>query len=183
MHSALKHEGKPLYDYARAGIEIARPARQITIFKLELLECDGHFLRVQADCSKGTYIRVLAEEIGRRLGCGAWLSSLRRNRTGGFMLEKAFTLEEIAEKEESQLESLLYAPETLVADLPRLDLDEKQAQALRHGQSPALSPDTPVHLIEQTVRVYWPSGLFLGLAKPQANRMLVAVRLMSEYAS
>ena len=181
MHSALKHEGRPLYDYARAGIEIARPARQIFVFKLELLELEDRFLRIQADCSKGTYIRVLAEEIGRRLGCGAWLSSLRRNRTGGFVLENALTLEAIAELQESQRESHLLSPETLVEDLPRMDLSLVQAQALRHGQSPVFEwEDIAAALIDQTVRVYWPDGLFLGLAKPQANGQLVAVRLMSE---
>jgi tRNA pseudouridine55 synthase len=180
MHSALKHEGKPLYDYARAGIEIARPARQICIFKLELLGLEGRFLRVQADCSKGTYIRVLAEEIGRRLGCGAWLSSLRRNRTGGFVLEDALTLEAIAALDDSQRALLLMSPETLVHEVPRLDIGINEAQALRHGQSPVLLAPIPSMLIDQTVRVYWPDGLFLGLAKPQANGQLVAVRLMSE---
>lgn len=180
MHSALKHAGKPLYDYARVGIEIERSVRPIFIFKLDMLEWDGQFLRVQVDCSKGTYIRVLAEEIGRRLGCGAWLSSLRRNRTGGFVLENALTLEAIAELSPLQRESLLLSPETLVAELPRLDLELAQAQALRHGQSPIFTSSVASSLQDQTVRVYWPDGLFLGLAKPQANGQLLAVRLMSE---
>jgi len=183
MHSALKYEGRPLYDYARAGIEIARPARQIHIFNLQLLELEGRTLRVQADCSKGTYIRVLAEEIGRRLGCGAWLSALRRNRTGGFVLEKALTLEAIAELDPSERLAHLFSPETLVAELPRLTIDLAQAQALRHGQSPSLTSSIPEEMIDQTVRVFWPNGLFLGLARPQADGKLVAVRLMSESES
>jgi len=181
MHSALKHEGRPLYDYARAGIEIARPARTIQIFKLELLEWDARTLKIQVDCSKGTYIRVLAEEIGRRLGCGAWLSSLRRNRTGGFALDNALTLEAIAEIDPSVREAHLLPPVSLVEELPRIDLDLAEAQALRHGQRPILSSTAlPSDWVEKTLRAYHPDGSFLGLIALQGTGQLVAVRLMSE---
>lgn len=181
MHSALKHEGRPLYDYARAGIEIARPARTIEIFKLELLEWDARTLKIQVDCSKGTYIRVLAEEIGRRLGCGAWLSSLRRNRTGGFALDDALTLEAITEIDPSVREAYLLPPVSLVEELPRIDLNLAEAQALRHGQRPILSSTAlPGDWVEKTLRAYHPDGSFLGLIALQGTGQLVAVRLMSE---
>ncbi|HZH57219.1 tRNA pseudouridine(55) synthase TruB [Yanghanlia caeni] len=93
MYSALKRDGKPLYEYARQGIELERPARRVTIHELELLAFDGASARVRVACSKGTYIRTLAQDIGRRLGCGAHLSALRRTRVGPFDLDDAVGLE------------------------------------------------------------------------------------------
>src|SRR5690606_37261202 len=84
MYSALKRDGKPLSEYARQGIELERPPRQVTIYELELLDFDGMQARLLVDCSKGTYIRTLAQDIGRRLGCGAHLTALRRTRVGPF---------------------------------------------------------------------------------------------------
>lgn len=93
MVSALKRDGKPLYEYARQGIELDRPARRITIHGLDLLECDGRTARLRVHCSKGTYVRTLAQDIGRRLGCLAHLSALRRTRIGPFSIEQAVGLE------------------------------------------------------------------------------------------
>ncbi len=93
MYSALKRDGKPLYEYARQGIELERPARRVTIRSLELLEFDGRRAVIDVHCSKGTYIRTLAEDIGRQLGCGAHLTALRRTRVGPFDLEDAIGLE------------------------------------------------------------------------------------------
>jgi len=93
MYSALKRDGKPLYEYARQGIELERPPRQVTLHKLELLELDGMQARIEVECSKGTYIRTLAQDIGRRLGCGAHLAALRRTAVGPFRLEDAVGLE------------------------------------------------------------------------------------------
>jgi tRNA pseudouridine55 synthase len=180
MHSALKYAGRPLYDYARAGIDIARPPRRIEIHALDLLEWRAERLRVQVDCSKGTYIRVLAEEIGRRLGCGAWLAGLRRNRTGGFALDAAVSLEALASCSEHERAALLLPPERLVADLPLLMLDAEQAEWLAHGRSPSLhhAPDQPA--VGQQVRVHAPDGRFLGLAVRTPEDRLLAVRLMAE---
>ncbi|MDE3010093.1 MAG: tRNA pseudouridine(55) synthase TruB [Pseudomonadota bacterium] len=182
MHSALKHDGRPLYDYARAGVEVARPVRQIVVQRLELLAFSGHSLRVQADCSKGTYIRVLAEEIGRRLGCGAWLSALRRNRTGGFALDDAITLDALTGLDEDQRTALLLPPERLVADLTLLVLDADQADGLVHGRSPALDPLTVLPPVDLVVRAHDPAGRFLGLVRRSAQDRIVAVRLMAEPA-
>ena len=93
MYSALKRDGKPLYEYARQGIELERPPRQVTIHRLELLDFDGMQARLLVDCSKGTYIRTLAQDIGRQLGCHAHLTALRRTRVGPFQLNDAVGLD------------------------------------------------------------------------------------------
>lgn len=93
MYSALKRDGKPLYEYARQGIELDRPARKVTIHKLELLSLDGLEAEIAVQCSKGTYIRTLAQDIGRRLGCGAHLKALRRTSVGPFKLDDAIGLD------------------------------------------------------------------------------------------
>lgn len=93
MYSALKRDGKPLYEYARQGIELDRPARQITIYKLEILSFTGLEAQIAVHCSKGTYIRTLAQDIGRQLGCGAHLVALRRTQVGPFALDNAIALE------------------------------------------------------------------------------------------
>ncbi|SAI72171.1 tRNA pseudouridine synthase B [Bordetella ansorpii] len=93
MYSALKRDGKPLYEYARAGIELERPPRQITIHRIELLEFTGRQALIEVACSKGTYIRTLAQDIGRALGCFAHLAALRRTHAGPFSLDRAVTLE------------------------------------------------------------------------------------------
>ncbi len=112
MYSALKRDGKPLYEYARQGIELERPPRRVTIHRLELLDFDGKQARLLVDCSKGTYIRTLAQDIGRRLGCGAHLIALRRTRVGPFALDNAVELEE--------LQSMKAPQQTLITlqDLP-----------------------------------------------------------------
>ncbi len=93
MYSALKRDGKPLYEYARAGIELERAPRQITIHSLELLSFDGRLAVMDLACSKGTYVRTLAQDIGRALGCGAHLTALRRTQVGPFRLDDAIALE------------------------------------------------------------------------------------------
>lgn len=93
MYSALKRDGKPLYEYARQGIELDRPPRSVSIYELKLLSCNAKKARIQVHCSKGTYIRTLAQDIGRRLGCGAHLKALRRLSVGPFDLADAVTLD------------------------------------------------------------------------------------------
>jgi tRNA pseudouridine55 synthase len=100
MYSALKRDGKPLYEYARAGIELERAPREVTIHRLELLSCSGMQAVVEVACSKGTYIRTLAEDIGRALGCGAHLTALRRTQVGPFSLDRAVTLDALQAMDE-----------------------------------------------------------------------------------
>jgi len=97
MTSALKHKGRPLYAYAREGITIERPPREVTIHELDVLSCEGRTASIKVSCSKGTYIRTLAQDIGRALGVGAHLVALRRDSVGTFDIKDAFTLEQIAE--------------------------------------------------------------------------------------
>lgn len=115
MYSALKRDGKPLYEYARQGIELERPARAVTIHRLELTGFDGSDVRILVHCSKGTYIRTLAQDIGRTLGCGAHLVALRRTQVGPFHLKDAIALEALQgmDAPQSVLISLHALPEGL----------------------------------------------------------------------
>src|SRR3546814_1506083 len=111
MYSALKRDGKPLYEYARQGIELERAARPVTIFRLEILHFTGLEARLLVHCSKGTYIRTLAQDIGRRLHCGAHLRALRRTRAGPFAVDDAIGLEALQAMAEPK--SILLALESL----------------------------------------------------------------------
>ncbi len=134
MHSALKRDGKPLYEYAREGIELERAPRDITIHTLHLLELHGDVLKFQVCCSKGTYVRVLAEDIGKALGCGAHLTALRRVQVGPLLLEQGVTLEMLEHTSEEQRMNLLCPVDHLLQSLPRIDLDETYAARFVQGQ-------------------------------------------------
>ena len=123
MYSALKVDGKPLYEYAREGVVLERKSRQITIYELNVVSYEAPVLVVDVLCSKGTYIRVLAEDLGRALGCGAYLSGLRRTLTGGFKLEDAITLGEYIAMEMAEREVKLLPTEQLIAELPSYELN------------------------------------------------------------
>lgn len=177
MHSALKHAGQPLYKYARAGREIPRAARPITISALETVSLRGDELSITVTCSKGTYIRVLAEDIGRVLGCGASLAGLRRTAVGAFQLgQAALTLEKLEQIPPDARAARLLPVDALVAGLPRTDLDLQQARRIVAGQVVVdLQNPTPVGL----TRIYGPHQEFLGVAELQAGR-LVARRLLAQ---
>ena len=114
MHSALKHEGKALYDYARRGIEIDRPTRQVQIHSIDIVDWQAPFLVIDVACSKGTYIRTLAEDIGSALGCGAHLSALRRTAAGPLRIEDAVTLDELQAMSEAEREARLQPADILL---------------------------------------------------------------------
>ncbi|MDP2006009.1 MAG: tRNA pseudouridine(55) synthase TruB, partial [Rubrivivax sp.] len=118
MHSALKHQGKALYEYARAGVEIERPSRPVTVHRIDILSWQGAELVIDVSCSKGTYIRTLAEDIGAALGCGAHLSALRRTASGVLAVEQAVTLEQLQALDQAAREALLLRPDVLVAGWP-----------------------------------------------------------------
>ncbi|MBI3431810.1 MAG: tRNA pseudouridine(55) synthase TruB [Hydrogenophilales bacterium] len=167
MHSALKHQGRPLYEYARAGIEIERPARKVTIRDLACIECEPPRLVLDVQCSAGTYIRTLAQDIGAALGCGAHLTALTRTAAGGFLLEQAHTLAELETLGASQRQNLLLPADCLVAHLPAIQLDATDAEALRQGRSvahPAAHPGL--------TRVYTASHSFIGLADIDAGKLI-----------
>ncbi len=141
MYSALKHQGRPLYEWARKGITVERPARPITIFRLVLDALRSDQLDMSVECSKGTYIRSLVEDIGTELGCGAHVSMLRRYKAGHFELKDCCQLDHIQKLAESegatqaQLDALLLPVDKLLPDLPQICLKSEQSRSLLHGQA------------------------------------------------
>lgn len=139
MHSALKRDGRPLYEYARAGITLEREARQVNIHALTLLSWEAPFLRLSVTCSKGTYIRVLGEDIGAALGCGAHLHALRRTGVGSLSIAQATTLEKLADLLETERAAGLAPVDALLSNFPVLALDDEMARRFLHGQRLALA--------------------------------------------
>ena len=134
-YSALKFEGKAHYEYARAGVEVPRPPRQITIHALRLVAWNPPDAVLDIECSKGTYIRVLAEDLGHALGSGAHLAALRRTVTGGFVLADAVTLDVFETLAAGARDQVLLPVSVLVTDVPRLPVDPAAAAAFRQGQT------------------------------------------------
>jgi len=162
MYSALKHKGRPLYEYAREGIEVERPARPVTIFELTLLDVRDNELDIAVSCTKGTYIRSLVEDIGEALGCGAHVTALRRTMASGFTLTDAHPvaeLEAMRERGES-LDGLLVAPDAALSMFPEQALSGGFLESILNGQ-PVRIPGQPV---EGFVRLYG-DGHFVGLAE------------------
>lgn len=135
MYSALKRDGMPLYKYARAGLTVERPPRQVTIHALELLDFDGQGrARLRIHCSKGTYIRSLASDLGCRLGVGAHLVELRRTASGPFRIEQAVTLDALASLVAESRPLPALTPLQALAHLPTVSVDDAMAKVLRFGQ-------------------------------------------------
>ena len=166
MYSALKHEGKPLYEYARQGIVIERKRRRVTISNLTLVSRTKDTLTLDIQCSKGTYIRTIGEDIGEALGCGAHLHSLHRISTAGYLPENMMTLEEfeaIAEQGYEALDSHLITMDTAVEHFAKVELPESDTVNMMFGRSVV----SPVSLANETVvRMYdFGSQRFLGLGQ------------------
>jgi tRNA pseudouridine55 synthase len=174
MHSALKRDGKALYEYARAGIEIERPARNIHIHTIDLVDWQADVMVIDVRCSKGTYIRTLAEDIGAALGCGAHLSALRRTASGPLSLAACIPLAELETLSEEQRMAQLLPVDALLSDWPQMALDEGEAGKFLSGMRRRVSqPDVP------RLRVYGPlAQAFLGSAHITAGE-LIADRLLS----
>lgn len=177
MYSAIKRDGQPLYRLARRGETVPRAPRAVRIDELTVLGCQGDELDVRIACSKGTYIRVLAEDIGAELGCGATLKRLRRIRVGPFDLGNATTLGELERLPPERRLTTLLPVDASVIGLPRLDLTRTEAAAIRHGQD--LAPRTS-GLAEGVYRLY--AGAFLGLGEVRSGT-LRPVRLLLDAAS
>ena len=167
MHSALKHQGRPLYEYARAGIEIERPPRRVQIRALELVECDLPRVVLDVQCSAGTYIRTLAQDIGAVLGCGAHLTGLTRTAAGGFRLEQAHALTDLESLDALGRHALLLPADCLLAHLPTAELSADEAMALMQGRSLAHP-----HATSGLIRVYAPDQGFIGLAEAAAGQLI-----------
>lgn len=178
MHSALKHRGVPLYEYARKGIEIERQPRRIHIHELHLLEISDALLRVRVRCSKGTYIRVLASDIGVALGCGASLSALTRTQAGVLELSHpaACTLMALQGMPEADRKALLLPVDTLLATLPTLSVDAAEAERLLLGQKLGLKQVR----ITGFARIYGPNHRFLGLVEVGEGGRTVPYRMLAQ---
>lgn len=135
MFSAIKHQGTPLYKYARAGKSIDREAREVLIHDLVLNRFDGQQFDLTVSCSKGTYIRNLVEDIGDKLGVGAHVTRLHRAYTSGFKNEKMYTLDELHTRSHEELLSYLLPIDRAICHLPRLSLSPDDIQSLRHGKT------------------------------------------------
>lgn len=160
MYSALKHEGKALYEYARQGVEIAREERLIRIISLTVTRVSLPEVDIEVRCSKGTYVRTLAEDIGEVLGCGAHLIALRRTAIGPLDMKSAVTLEGIGAVAESERHALLLPADSLLAHLPAVALDSIAERAILHGQSAMAATENELG----EVRLYGSRFLGLGLA-------------------
>src|SRR5882724_9036953 len=176
MFSALKRAGRPLYAYARAGVEVERAPRAVMIHRLELLAFEGTSVRVVVECSKGTYVRVLAQDIGALLGCGAHLSALRRTRVGQLALENSVTLETLAVLAPEMRRALLLPFDALIGGLPRVELDASLADRFSHGQRLLLGPGNPCG----RVRVVGPRSRLLGVAQIDEHGLLAPRRLVQQ---
>ena len=161
MHSALKHEGRALYEYAREGVEIERAARKITIHAIDIVEWHDDCLVIDVQCSKGTYIRTLAEDIGEQLGCGAHLSALRRTGSGQVTLDRAVTIEALQAMTEDERDALLQPPDLLVSHWPAVTLSQEDATRFLTGLRRRVS-----HADQPAVRVYGPNPVTHGERHP-----------------
>lgn len=183
MHSAIKHEGRALYEYARAGVQVERAARTVRLHRIDILEWQPPMLVVDVSCSKGTYIRTLAEDIGKVLGCGATLAALRRTASGPVTLDAAVTIEALEAMHEAERDARLLPTDTLLADWPAVRLPDDEAGRFLTGLRRRVALGDAPH-----VRVYASSPVrqtgdphphaFLGTAHLTAGE-LIADRLLS----
>jgi len=183
MYSALKRDGKPLYEYAREGITLEREARDVVIHKLELLSYDAPFLKIAVTCSKGTYIRVLGEDIGAALGCGAHLNALRRTQVGALTTERMITLEELAAHAAPR--ELLAPVDALLSSFPPITLNDELAKRFLHGQRLPLGKEPSIALpalYEGRVRVYSTDNRLLGTGQLGEFSILAPERLIATAA-
>ena len=180
MFSALKHNGKPLYEYARAGITVEREARPITIFELKFIDYQAPFLTLEVHCSKGTYIRTLVDDLGEALGCGAHVTMLRRLAVADYPIEEMMPIEDLALLADSfpsgELDRLLLPMDTAVASLPQLNLTAEQTKAVGVGQR--VKFENP-QALSGLVRLFSENGQFLGIAEITAGNIIRPNRMVN----
>ncbi len=178
MFSALKHEGKRLYQLAREGKQVERQARRVKIFELRLLSCEDDSLEIEVSCSKGTYIRTLAEDIGQALGCGAHLSALRRcavetlHQTDAVTLDR---LQQLAEQGMAQLDALLLPVTAALGQFSELRLDDRQSLDISQGKRVKLAQRAAPGLYQ----LISGDGIFIGLGEVGQVAELAPKRLMN----
>lgn len=174
MHAAIKVDGKPLYAYARAGETIAREPRSIIINNIQIIDFIDKILKIQVSCSKGTYIRVLAEDIGAALGCGAHLLALTREAAGGLDLANTVSMSDLEGMTLPQRLERLLPMDTFALSLPRLDLSAEDRHRLITGQ-----PVVTAAAVAATYRLHGPAGAFFGVGEVAAG-ILQARRLLTQ---
>lgn len=174
MHSALKHAGRPLYEYARKGIEIERKARRVSVHELTVESFSGDACTLHVHCGKGFYVRALADDLGELLGCGAHLTGLRRTGVGPFRIDQAHTLDALAELEEIERDACLLPADILAQGLPQLPLDIEAAWQICHGQPIWL----PKLALGQQYRLYASDARFLGVGEVNQDGKLAPKRLL-----
>jgi tRNA pseudouridine55 synthase len=172
-YAAIKHRGRPLYEYARRGEHIARTARRVAIRRLELEKFEGDTVGLFVECSKGTYIRVLAEDIGAELGCGAHLAALERTAVGPFALGQSIRLEALEAISPAERRGRLLPLEALLQSWPRLTLEAPLAAKFRQGRA------IPVDSAIGSVAVFGEDGMFLGTGQADAGGTLQPKRLLA----
>jgi tRNA pseudouridine55 synthase len=175
MHSALKHAGRPLYEYARKGIEIERKARRVSVHALEIETFSGDLCSLRVHSGKGFYVRALADDLGEVLGCGAHLQGLRRTAVGPFRIEQSQTLEGLWEMPEVERDSRLMPADIMVEALIALPLDIEATWQICHGQPIWL----PRLTIGQRFRLYAPDGRFLGVGEVNQDGKVAPRRLLA----
>jgi tRNA pseudouridine55 synthase len=176
MYSALKHQGKPLYELARQGIEIERKRRDITIHKLTLVNFTDDSLELEVDCSKGTYIRTLVEDIGHDLGCGAYVTKLHRTQVMPFV-DKMLDWEVVENTARDELDNLLLPVDAGLTGFAKVILSEKQTIAILYGQA----VEIPVPEMEP-IRIYNNNEEFIGMGIATTNNLLKPKRIMQQPA-
>jgi len=174
MYSALKYKGKPLYSYARDGINIPRPKRKVIIHIIELLEYQGDKLRLKIKCSKGTYIRTLAEDIGDQLDVGAYLLELKRINIGELSIQNAVNIEQIEKTKDKERIKLLLPPEELLSEYEKIVLNLNEENTIKDGKIIEKQENIP-----GLYRLYGGNNEFIGLGEIDKNESLKAKRLKS----
>lgn len=174
MYSALKHQGKRLYDLARQGVEVEREPRQISIYELRVIAMDADSLELDVHCSKGTYIRTLAEDLGQHLGCGAHVETLRRTKVGDLDVNDAHTLERLEALPDEERPSLLLPMDSIVADFPAVHLNDQLSFYVRKGEA-VLVPKAPT---EGWVRLYRGESTFMGMGEVLDDGRIAPRRLV-----
>ena len=179
MFSAVKHKGQPLYKLARQGIEVEREARSVTIYSNELLAFDTDEFEIETHCSKGTYVRAIAAEIGEMLGCGAHVIALRRSRAGPYGEPDLVTFDELEEaRTKGSLDPYLQPVWTAVREWPEVSLNEDVAYYLRHGQ-PVIVPHSPTSGWVRLLETSEASCRFLGVGEVLDDGRIAPRRLLT----
>lgn len=175
MYSALKVNGRPLYEYARDGVELERKPRQVTIHMLRVLSCAENLAEIEVCCSKGTYIRTLGEDIGKALNVGAHLTALRRTATATYQIAHTVTIEALEQMTNEQKDALLLPVDTAITALPKIELHEDAAYYFKQGNPVWLSGNIPAG----ELRIYSEAGLFLGVGQQQRDGRIAPKRVVN----